>query len=83
MDKDELAEFQVVSMQREIDYDLWEYFLDADSRIGIVVNFFRDEGDPQVNVYVVPKDKVANERWHDDMRILGLNRTENTERRER
>ena len=72
MDKHELDEFQVVSMQREIDYDLWEYFLDDVSGVGIVVNHFRDEGDPQVNVYVVPKDKVADGRWHDDMKELGL-----------
>jgi len=68
MSYNEVVQFDVVSLQREIDYDLWDYFLDEDSGVGIVVNHFRDEGDPQVNVYIVPKDKVDNDRWHDDMR---------------
>ena len=52
-----------------IDYfDEWEYFQDPDSGIGIVVNHFRDENFPTLNVYVVPKDKVANNNsWHDEM----------------
>ena len=54
-----------------IDYfDEWEYFQDPDSGIGIDINYFRDEGEPQLNVYVVPKDKVANNDWLNDMEIL-------------
>jgi hypothetical protein len=49
------------------DYDEWDYFEDPDSGIGIVVNHFRDGGDPLLNVYVVPKNKVANNNWHSDM----------------
>ena len=52
---------------RHIDYDEWGYFEDPDSGVGIVINHFRDEGDPMLNVYVVPKDKVANNDWHNDM----------------
>ena len=49
-------------------FDEWEYFHDeVGSGIGIVVNHFRDEGVPQLNVYVVPKDKVANNDWLNDM----------------
>ena len=51
----------------DIDYDEWSYFTDHDSGIGIAVNHFRDEGEPLLNVYVVPKDKVANNDWHSDM----------------
>ena len=63
-------------------FDEWEYFQDPDSGIGIVVNHFRDEcigssgellkGVPQLNLYVVPKDKVANNDWHNDMEILEM-----------
>jgi hypothetical protein len=49
------------------DYDEWDYFEDPDSGIGIVVNHFRDGGDPLLNVYVVPEDKVANHDWHSEM----------------
>ena len=56
-----------------IDYfDEWEYFQDPDSGIGIVVNHFRDENFPTLNVYVVPKDKVANNDWLNDMEILEM-----------
>jgi hypothetical protein len=51
-------------------FDMWNYFLDEDIGVGIVVNHFRDDGNPEVNVYVVPEDKVANNRWHDDMQEL-------------
>ena len=51
-------------------FDMWNYFLDEDSGVGIVVNHFRDDGNPEVNVYVVPEDKVANNRWHDDMQEI-------------
>ena len=54
-----------------IDYDEWGYFTDHDSGIGIVVNHFRDGGEPLLNVYVVPKDKVANNDWHSDMEPIG------------
>jgi len=54
-------------MGRDIDYDEWSYFEDPDSGIGIVVNHFRDGGDPLLNVYVVPEDKVANHDWHSEM----------------
>ena len=53
-----------------IDYDEWNYFHDPDSGVGIVVNHFRDGGDPELNVYVVPKGKVANNDWHSDMKML-------------
>mgnify|MGYP003681480367 FL=1 len=57
------------------DFDKWEYVLDEDSGIGIVINYFcEDEGDlteePQLNVYTVPKDKVANNNWHNDMIMI-------------
>ena len=57
------------STEREfLDYfDEWEYFYDHDSAVGIVVNHFRDEGAPMLHVYVVPKDKVAKNDWHNDM----------------
>ena len=56
-------------MDRLIDFDCWDYFectIDG-KRMGVVVNHFRDEGDPQVNVYVVPEDKVDKGDWHSDM----------------
>ena len=53
------------------DFDEWKYFLDDKSGVGIVINYFYEQGlyleEPQLNVYVVPKDKVANNHWHDDM----------------
>jgi hypothetical protein len=49
------------------DYDEWDYFEDPDSGIGIVVNHFSHTTGPSLNVYVVPKDKVANNDWHSDM----------------
>ena len=58
---------------RHIDYDEWDYFEDLESGIGIVVNHFRDGAEPVINVYVVPKDKVANNDWHSDMEMLGDN----------
>ena len=48
-------------------FDEWGYFTDPDSVIGIVVNYFRDGNFPTLNVYVVPKDKVANNDWLNDM----------------
>ena len=33
------------------------------------MNHFRDGGEPLLNVYVVPKDKVANNDWHSDMEL--------------
>ncbi len=53
------------------EFDGWKYFLDDKSGVGIVINYFYEQGlyleEPQLNVYVVPKDKVANNHWHDDM----------------
>jgi hypothetical protein len=69
----EIREDLLVTMDtRNIDYDEWGYFTDHDSGIGIVVNHFRDEGDPLLNVYVVPKDKVANNDWHSDMEDITI-----------
>ena len=33
---------------------------------GTVINIFEDQG-VNVNFYIVPEDKIANNRWHDDM----------------
>jgi len=40
-----------------------------------VINYFcEDNGDlteePSLNVYSVPKNKVANNNWHDDMIMI-------------
>ena len=51
------------------EFDEWKYYLDDKSGIGIVINYFYEQEleEPYLNVYVVPKDKVANNHWHDDM----------------
>lgn len=77
LDAEEVARLEIISVQREIDFDLWEYFHDEDSGVGIVVNYFRDEVDPEVNVYVVPKSKVANNDWHNDMIDITLTSSDN------
>ena len=55
------------------DFDEWKYYLDDKSGIGIVINYFYEQEleEPYLNVYVVPKDKVANNHWHDDMYEIG------------
>ena len=57
------------------EFDKWDSIIDEDSGIGIVINYScEDEGDlteePSLNVYTVPKDKVANNNWHDDMIMI-------------
>ena len=51
------------------EFDDWQYFLDDKSGVGIVINYFYEQEleEPYLNVYVVPKDKVANNHWNDDM----------------
>ena len=59
---------ELLELIEGLDYfDEWGYFTDPDSGIGIVVNHFRDGDFPTLNVYVVPKDKVANNDWLNDM----------------
>jgi len=52
-------------------YDEWDYFEDPHTGVGIVVNHFGEEGENNINVYVVSPDKVKNGDWHNDMEILG------------
>jgi len=59
--------------ERDIDYDEWSYFHDPNTGTGIVVNHFRDQGQPELNVYVVSPDKVDNNDWHSDM--VGITHT--------
>ena len=33
---------------------------------GTIINIWEDEG-VNVNFYIVPEDKIANNNWHDDM----------------
>ena len=58
-------------LRSHIDFDEWEYFTDEQSGIGIVVNHFRDNGEPSLNVFVVPANKVSDNDWHSDMYMVG------------
>jgi len=42
--------------------DKWHYLPN-----GTVINIWEDEGAIHLNCYIVPEDKIANNRWHDDM----------------
>ena len=44
--------------------DNWHYLPIA--KIILIVNIWEDQG-VNVNFYIVPEDKIANNRWHDDM----------------
>ena len=67
--KDKIQELEklIEVLQAQSNYDEWGYLEDPESGIGIVINHFRDDGEPSLNVFVVPRDKVANKDWHSDM----------------
>ena len=57
------------------DFDAWHYIEEPTSGIGIVVNFFQDlsctpTAGPQINLYIVPKDKASKNDWNSDKQDL-------------
>ena len=60
-------------LNEQVNYDEWEYLEDPESGIGIVINHFRDDGEPSPNVYIVPTYEGANKDWHSDMYMIDEN----------